>query len=109
MVLLEDLGFGLDLTSCAVTGETSDLAFVSPKSGRAVTAAGAGSYAHRLLRLPAFLLGDPGGPSARDVKDGLELTGHFLERVLSESSSGSKTPGFPEARLRFSQRVRAMD
>lgn len=109
MVLLEDLGFGLDLTNCAVTGETRDLAFVSPKSGRAVTAAGAGSYVHRLLRLPAFLLGNAGEPSVKDVQDGLELTGHFLERVISEAKGGAKSPGFPEARFRFSQRVRALD
>ena len=56
-VLLADLGYGLDLTSCAVTGETAGLAFVSPKTGRAVTAAGAGVWTSRLLRLPAFLVG----------------------------------------------------
>ena len=56
-VLLADLGYGLDLTSCAVTGETAGLAFVSPKTGRAVTAAGAGVWAARLLRLPSFLVG----------------------------------------------------
>ena len=56
-VVLADLGYGLDLTSCAVTGETAGLAFVSPKTGRAVTAAGAGVWAERLLRLPSFLVG----------------------------------------------------
>jgi DNA repair protein RecO (recombination protein O) len=57
-VLLADLGYGLDLARCAVTGETAGLAFISPKTGRAVTAAGAGEWSGRLLRLPAFLGGD---------------------------------------------------
>ena len=60
-VLLADLGYGLDLTSCAVTGETAGLAFVSPKTGRAVTAAGAGVWTSRLLRLPSFLVGGNDG------------------------------------------------
>jgi DNA repair protein RecO (recombination protein O) len=78
-VLLADLGYGLDLTSCAVTGETAGLAFVSPKTGRAVTQAGAGVWSSRLLRLPSFLVGgnDAAPP---DWRDGLRLTGHFLER-----------------------------
>ena len=78
-VLLADLGYGLDLTSCAVTGETAGLAFVSPKTGRAVTEAAAGIWTSRLLRLPAFLLGD-GEATPADWRDGLRLTGHFLER-----------------------------
>jgi DNA repair protein RecO (recombination protein O) len=77
--LLAELGYGLDLTSCAVTGEATGLAFVSPKTGRAVTEAGAGNWSSRLLRLPAFLVGsDEAAPT--DWRDGLRLTGHFLER-----------------------------
>ena len=77
--LLEILGFGLDLSSCAVTGETEDLTHVSPKSGRAVSATAAEPYLDRLLPLPAFLTG---GGEADDaaVVDGLLLSGHFLEK-----------------------------
>jgi DNA repair protein RecO (recombination protein O) len=78
-VLLADLGYGLDLTCCAVTGETAGLAFVSPKTGRAVTASGAGAWSQRLLRLPPFLIGGDEATAA-DWRDGLRLTGHFLER-----------------------------
>ena len=77
--VLADLGDGLDLTSCAVTGETAGLAFVSPKTGRAVTAAGAGVWTSRLLRLPSFLVGGNEAAPA-DWRDGLRLTGHFLAR-----------------------------
>jgi DNA repair protein RecO (recombination protein O) len=79
--LLDELGFGLDLGSCAVTGETEGLAFVSPKTGRAVTRKGAGDWSDRLLPLPAGLAGpDPLGTAA--VADGLRLTGFFLDRGL---------------------------
>jgi DNA repair protein RecO (recombination protein O) len=78
--LLADLGYGLDLSRCAVTGETTDLAWVSPKSGHAVSEVGAGTWKHRLLRLPALLLvGDEAG-MAQDWRDGLALTGYFLAR-----------------------------
>ena len=79
--LLEELGFGLDLTTCAVTGSRDDLAFVSPRSGRAVSRGAAGDWASRLLPLPPSLLGQ-GPTSASDLVQGLELTGHFLNRGL---------------------------
>src|ERR1700761_7003507 len=82
--LLEALGFGLDLSECAATGAKDDLAYVSPKTGRAVSRAGAGIYANRLFRLPRFLL-DAGAdePGSDEIAAGLALTGHFLlERVL---------------------------
>ena len=78
--LLEELGFGLDLTRCAVTGASDDLAWVSPRTGRAVSRAAGAPYADRLLRLPPFLLGSQGGVGSGDVSAGLELTGRFLER-----------------------------
>lgn len=85
MALLEELGFRLDLTSCAVTGETADLAFVSPNSGRAVTRDAAAPYVDRLLALPAFMLsGRRGAVTLDDILAGLRLTGHFIEhRILA--------------------------
>ena len=81
LLLLSELGYGLDLAECAATGTTADLAFVSPKSGRAVSRAGAGAYADRLLRLPPFLL-EGGAASWDEIFDGLRITGHFLARDL---------------------------
>ncbi|MET0249613.1 MAG: DNA repair protein RecO [Sphingobium sp.] len=88
LLLLAELGFGLDLTRCAATGAYSDFAYVSPRSAAAVSRAGAAGYEDRLLPLPPFLLtGVPG--SWGDVIDGLRLTGFFLERsVLTERRAG---------------------
>ena len=96
--LLAELGFGLDLGSCAATGTTEDLVWVSPKSGRAVSAAAGQPYRDRLLRLPRFLLGSQGEwVTSRDVLDGLELTGSFLKaRVLAP-----RDRAMPEARHRL--------
>ena len=81
LLILSELGFGLDLEDCAATGAREDLAFVSPRSGRAVSRDGAGEYRDRLLRLPAFLLAAASSGWA-DIYDGLALTGHFLARDL---------------------------
>ena len=79
--LLENLGFGLDLTRCAVTGLRDDLAYVSPKTGRAVGRDAAGAWAARLLPLPPVLLGQ--GPATRvEIAQALALTGFFLARGL---------------------------
>jgi DNA repair protein RecO (recombination protein O) len=101
IVLLEDLGFGLDLTQCAVTGVREGLAFVSPKSGRAVTAAAAEPYRERLLRLPRFLSPEDGAPAGNDLVDGLALTGFFLERIAQETHGAP----LPAARGRFAERL----
>jgi DNA repair protein RecO (recombination protein O) len=102
-VLLADLGFGLDLTSCAVTGSTEGLGFVSPKTGRAVTAEGAGMWSTRLLRLPPFLTGAlESGPV--DWHDGLRLTGHFLARDVF----GARHRPLPMARQMLYDRVAAL-
>jgi len=74
--LLGELGYGLDLSACAVTGQLEDLAYVSPKSARAVSRAGAGDYADRLLPLPPLR----GEVTAADVRAGFHLTGYFLDR-----------------------------
>jgi DNA repair protein RecO (recombination protein O) len=78
--LLQELGFGLDLEKCAATGTTEDLAYVSPKTGRAVSRTAAEPYAGKLLPLPGFL--STGGLPADDaeLRQGLDLTGYFLER-----------------------------
>ena len=79
LVLLEELGFGLDLATCAVTGADTDLTHVSPKSGRAVSRSAAAPYADRLFSLPGFLIGDePAGPG--DIVAAFTLTGYFLDR-----------------------------
>jgi DNA repair protein RecO (recombination protein O) len=81
LLVLSELGFGLDLGECTVTGSSEDLAYVSPKSGRAVSAEGAGAFRDRLLVLPGFLAeGSPG--EWEDIGAGLLLTGHFLARDL---------------------------
>jgi DNA repair protein RecO (recombination protein O) len=80
--MLAELGFGLDLASCAATGARHDLGYVSPKSGRAVSRAAAAPWGDRLFRLPAFL-SDADAPSPDDIADGFALSGFFLaHRVL---------------------------
>ena len=80
--LLQDLGFGLDLSKCAATGATDDLIYVSPRTGRAVSREAGEPYKDRLLRLPPFLLSAQGGLADGDIRAGLDLTGHFLEAFV---------------------------
>ena len=80
LTLLEELGFGLDLASCAVTGVTTGLTHVSPKSGRAVSLAAAAPYLDRLFPLPAFLIDRKAEPEAGEVEAAFALTGYFLDR-----------------------------
>jgi len=86
LLLLAELGFGLDLAHCAATGGSEDLAWVSPRSGGAVSAGAAIGYEARLFALPAFLRdGVAGGGSGAewpDILAGLAITGHFLDRDL---------------------------
>jgi DNA repair protein RecO (recombination protein O) len=98
LALLEELGFGLDLAACAATGGNDNLIYVSPKSGRAVSASAGDEYKDRLLRLPSFLAkGRQGAATIADVVDGLALTGHFLEtRVLIPRGDA-----MPAARVRM--------
>lgn len=78
--LLQELGFGLDLTECAVTGADDGLAYVSPRSGRAVSRDAGQPYGNKLLKLPAFLLDNAVPAHEEDVAAGFRLTGYFLER-----------------------------
>jgi len=81
--LLEETGFGLDLRRCAVMGEkANDLSYISPKTGRAVSRAGAGRWADRLLPLPPCLLGHGPAPDA-EIMQGFQVTGHFLRDHLA--------------------------
>jgi DNA repair protein RecO (recombination protein O) len=92
--ILAQLGFGLDLWTCAATGATNDLVYVSPKSGRAVSKAAGEPYKARLLPLPAFLRGEIAAPPPADIRNGFRLTGFFLLRDLF----GPRGQTLPEAR-----------
>ena len=100
-LLLEVTGYGLDLSCCAVTGATEGLAFVSPRSGRAVTQQAAGGYADRLLPLPALLLDEDAPQSRAAMALGLRTTGYFLQGVLAPALG---TRPLPEARARLVNR-----
>lgn len=97
LALLEETGFGLDLTRCAVTGATEGLAYVSPRSGRAVSRSGAGDWADRLLPLPPCLRGEGPAPDA-EIAAALGTTGHFLTHHLAPSLGNRP---LPDARARF--------
>lgn len=101
LLLLAELGFGLDLDSCAASGSTQELVAVSPRSGRAVSAREAKPYEGSMLPLPAFVReGGPGDWPA--ILDGLKLTGHFLMRDLVTDRSAPVA----EARARLVDRLR---
>ena len=95
--LLQELGFGLDLEKCAATGATEDLAYVSPKTGRAVSRAAAGPYKEKLLPLPSFLSTGGLPLDAEQLRQGLDLTGYFLERHVFWPHNKP----LPPARARF--------
>ncbi|MDF1729008.1 MAG: DNA repair protein RecO [Sulfitobacter sp.] len=95
--LLEEMGYGLDLARCAVTGRTEGLEFVSPKTGRAVSAEGAGAWADRLLPLPPVLRGE-GEAEDAEIAQGFRTTGYFLKAHLA-AELGDRP--LPEARARF--------
>jgi DNA repair protein RecO (recombination protein O) len=111
LAMLAELGFGLDLKNCAATGETTDLIYVSPKSGGAVSRAAGEPFHDRLLRLPAFLRdGESGsnGWSDQDLQDGFRLTGLFLLRhVLEPRGQGHSDAreGFINAVIRHRARA----
>ena len=97
MALLEEMGYGLDLSSCAVTGATEGLVYVSPKSGRAVSSKGAGEWAARMLPLPDVLRGE-GEAKDIEIAEAFRTTGYFLETHLAQNL-GDKP--LPEARARY--------
>jgi len=99
LLFLADLGFGLDLSECALTGTKQDLIYVSPKSGRAVSREAGEIWRNKLLRLPPFLRQDASGenPSSTDLADGFALTGFFLSRRVFEPRGLT----LPDARQSF--------
>lgn len=99
LALLDELGYGLDLSRCAITGSREDLAFVSPRSGRAVSRQAAGEWAARLLPLPACLLGQD-QPSLADLVAGLRTSGHFLTHRLAPALGERPLPA---ARARLAE------
>ena len=107
LALLAALGFGLDLSKCAATGETADLVYVSPKTGRAVSRAAGQGYHDRLLPLPLFLIDAAATPDTADLLAGLRLTGYFLDRHVlhGPQAKGSATDRRLEARGRFLERL----
>jgi len=105
LVFLAELGFGLDLGSCAATGTTADLIYVSPRSGRAVSRAAGEAYRDRLMRLPAFLQTEAEPGSSADLADAFALTGFFLDR----HAFGPRGLALPEARAHFVTALRRFD
>jgi DNA repair protein RecO (recombination protein O) len=95
--MLSELGFGLDLSSCAATGRTEELVYVSPKSGRAVSRQAGAAWHNSLLRLPAFFAEPAAAPSTAELRDGFALTGFFLERLVYEP----RGLPMPDARAQF--------
>lgn len=97
MALLEEMGYGLDLARCAVTGTSEGLVYLSPRTGRAVSEAGAGDWADRLLPLPPVMRGE-GEAGDAEIAEALRTTGYFLSHHLA-ADLGDKP--LPEARARF--------
>lgn len=100
IAFLKELGFSLNLKDCAGGGDARDLAYVSPKTGRAVSAAAGAPYKEKLLTLPTFLKPEGGGGDDMDIWHGLQMSGHFIEHWAFVHHSR----GIPEARLIFVQR-----
>lgn len=99
--LLSALGFGLDISECALTGANDGLTHVSPRTGRAVRGSEAGDYLDRLLPLPAFLVDPRAEPRPGEIAAGLQMTGHFLSQRLFEAVHKP----LPEARVRLARRL----
>lgn len=105
LALLEEMGFGLDLSACAASGVNGDLAFVSPRSGRAVSRDAAGVWADRLLPLPPVLAGK-GDASGAEIAKALGTTGFFIENRLIK---GLGDRPMPAARARLIDAIMRVD
>lgn len=105
LALLQAVGYGLDLGSCASTGTQDDLVYVSPRSGRAVCRAAGAPFANRMLPLPQFLI-DRGMPSMPDVRESLRLTGYFLENWVCPAFDVTSIPEARKRLIRLSERMK---
>ena len=103
--LLEAIGFGLDLSSCASTGSTGDLVYVSPRSGRAVCREAGAPFANRMLPLPPFLI-DRGIPTMPDVRESLRLTGYFLKNWVCPAFEVPDVPKSRERLIRLAEQMK---
>jgi DNA repair protein RecO (recombination protein O) len=99
LAMLAELGFGLDLETCAATGVAEDLIYVSPKSGRAVSRAAGEAWKEQLFALPPFLRGESESATGAEIASGFALTGYFLERRVFEPRGIE----FPPARAALMQ------
>ena len=99
--LLNQLGYGLDLTSCAATGVTEGLVYVSPRTGCAVSKDAGEPYRKKLFDLPPFFKYDNPFPGSEDIRMGLRITGHFLSRCAKDADAGE----LPRSRARFVDRA----
>jgi DNA repair protein RecO (recombination protein O) len=107
VALLREMGFGLDLSTCAATGSTENLIYVSPRSGCAVSAAAGEPYRDKLLPLPRFLVsGSEDMIPLSQIREGLRMTGYFLDRNIFVHSQAIGHTGTPPARERFMERLR---
>ena len=97
--LLSEIGYGIDLSKCAVTSRRDELIYVSPTSGRAVTLEGAGSYKDRLIKLPKFIVSKDSECDNNDISNGLELTEYFLRKRFFEPNNLN----FPQSRNRLKE------
>ena len=86
LLLLSEIGYGLDLSKCTVSGETKDLLYVSPKSGKAVSKKVGENYKNKLLNLPKFLIDKNINPEEDSLKKGIILTGYFLNKFLKNNN-----------------------
>ena len=97
--LLSEIGYGIDLSKCAVTSKKDELVYVSPTSGRAVTLEGAGLYKDRLIKLPKFIVSKDSGCDNNDIINGLELTEYFFRKRFFEPNNLN----FPQSRNRLKE------
>lgn len=102
ILLLKEIGFGLDLEKCAVTNSEKNLAYISPKSGCAVSKEGAGEWASKLFPLPQCMLSGK-VKEQEEILDGLQITGHFLKKGFHPHSG---LPKLPHSRLRLESSIR---
>ncbi|SEK63363.1 DNA replication and repair protein RecO [Xaviernesmea oryzae] len=103
IAVLNDLGFGLDLSQCAATGGNDDLAYVSPKTGRAVSRSAGEPYADKLFALPPFLTRTGGGADFSALAEAFRMTGYFLHRHVYEPrglEASAARDGFVQAALK---------